>query len=74
VTINDTKLLRAVDPGLFVATTSAIIEIAKCSAGEAVTGCQDAQTGLGNGIIDEPPGVVTNERGEGNDLDDPAGR
>jgi hypothetical protein len=74
VTINDTKLLRAVDPGLFLATTSAIIEVEKCSAGEAVTGCQDAQTSLGKGIIDEPLDIVIKARGEGHDLDDPAGR
>jgi hypothetical protein len=74
VTINDTKLPRAVDPSLFVATTSAIIDLAKCSAGEAVTGCQDAKIGLGKDIIDEPLDVVTKERGERRDLDDPAGR
>ena len=74
MTIADTKLLRAVDPRLFAATTSAIIELEKCSAGEAVTGCQDAQIGLGKGIIDEPLDVVTKERGTGHDLDDPAGR
>jgi hypothetical protein len=74
VTINDTKLPRAVDPGLFVAATSAIIELERCSACDAVTGCQDAQIGLGRGIIDEPLDVVTKERGGRNDLDDPAGR
>jgi hypothetical protein len=73
VTINETKLLRAVDPRLFVAATSAIIELERCSAGEAVTGCQDAQIGLGKGIIDERPDVVIKERGEGHDIDDPAG-
>jgi hypothetical protein len=45
-----------------------------CSADEAVTGCQDAQIGLRKGIIDKPLDVVTKERGEGHDLDDPAGR
>jgi hypothetical protein len=37
-------------------------------------GCQDAQIGLGKGIIDELLGVVIRERGERRDLDDPAGR
>jgi hypothetical protein len=74
VTIADTKLLRAIDPRLFAATTSAIIELEKSSAGEAVTGCQDAQIGLGKDIIDEPLDVVINERGEGHDVDDPPGR
>jgi hypothetical protein len=74
VTINDTKLLCTADRRLFVAATSAIIDLSRCSAGEAVTGCQDAQIGLGKGIIDEPLDVVTNERGEGHDLDDLAGR
>jgi hypothetical protein len=30
--------------------------------------------GLCKGIIDEPLGVVAKQRGEGHDVDDPAGR
>jgi hypothetical protein len=71
---NDTKLLRTAYPRLFVAATSAIIDLEKRSADEAVTGCQNAQIGLGDGIIDEQLDVVTTERGERRDLDNPAGR